>query len=64
MIWCEGNSAPTMKHLTLEAARIEAERLSAAHRGRNFYVLEVKELCFASAIDGHIIWHRDTKSLI
>jgi hypothetical protein len=63
MIWCEDNRAPTMKHLTKELAEEEAERLSALLPGRNFYILEVVELCFASAIDGKIIWHRD-KSLI
>ena len=47
MVYVEGKSGPTKKHLTLDDARLEAERLCRMpdNRGRLVYVLECTSFC-------------------
>ena len=40
-VWSPRGKAPKYRHETLAGAQAEAERLSALHIGRHFYVLEM-----------------------
>jgi hypothetical protein len=44
VVWCQQKGAPTKKHSTAAAARVEAERLAALH-GIAFDVLVVEGRC-------------------
>ena len=48
MIYVEGASSPTVKHLTFEAADAEAERLAKNNLGKQVYILESKAEYVAS----------------
>lgn len=45
MIWNPYGHAPTHKHITVESARAEAERLARLNPGVTFYVLQAVATC-------------------
>jgi len=45
LVWNELRGIPTHKHLSLEAAKREAERLARCQTGETFHVLELVGSC-------------------
>jgi hypothetical protein len=45
MVWNERGSAPTHKHITIESAKAEAERLAQKNPGQSFHVLMLMGTC-------------------
>lgn len=45
MVWNEQGHAPTYKHITLPAAKAEAERLARMNPGQRFHVLAAMGSC-------------------
>jgi hypothetical protein len=51
MVWNERGHAPTHKHITVEAARAEAERLARTNPGHTFHVLAALGHCSYNAVN-------------
>lgn len=60
MIWCEGRSAPTAKHMSEDSAGNEAERLAKANPGKTFHVLK----SFASCTKHDVEWRGDVPNYL
>ena len=45
MVYVDGGGNPTFKHLSLEQAQLEAERLARANPGSKVYVLKALGVC-------------------
>lgn len=45
IVWADMGGSPTVKHLTPESAKREAERLARENSGRVFHVMEVVASC-------------------
>ena len=59
MVWNEWGQAPTVKHLSPEAAREEAARLARANPGQSFHVLSLVVTCQIQ----DIVWRYPTQTL-
>lgn len=44
MVWGENGGAPSHRHVSVESAQREAERLAKVAPGQKFYVLEAKKV--------------------
>jgi hypothetical protein len=51
MVWNEQGHAPTFKHITVESARAEAERLARLNPGHQFHVLAALGHCSFNAVN-------------
>jgi len=50
MVWNPHGHAPTHKHLKLDDANKEAERLARLNPGEAFHILEAKAMCKFAAV--------------
>jgi hypothetical protein len=51
MVWSEHGRAPTYKHVTVQSARAEAERLARKNPGSKFHVLAALGHCTFNAVN-------------
>ncbi len=51
VVWCDCGGVPTVKHITVEAARAEAERLARTNPGHRFHVLAALGHCSFNAVN-------------
>lgn len=43
LVWTPNGSCPNKRHLTIEDAKAEANRLAVSNTGKEFYVLETRK---------------------
>ena len=58
LVWNENGHAPTVKHLDLKSAEVEAERLARQNPGERFHVMALAGTC--RCVD--VLWTRQEKS--
>lgn len=62
MIYVQNGASPTRQHLTMQEARLEAERLTHMNHGRKVYILQA--LSAASIMPAVPVWENVTDPLL